>query len=159
MASDISSRIKELRRAALALVETGDDALARIADAIDACLSAAPDTPLTFEQALALPPTWRSDWRRAERDAAWLRLRAQCCPQLKGRAAAHAVADAVRRYEGTAWRRDREACRRPDGLHGLCFDVLAHGGGSIGEETLRRLFAEVPEQHCDQEPRARALAG
>ena len=119
------------------LLAEHDAEMQRIAAALDLWLPPAEGMP--FDQALGLPATWRSSWRRAERDAALIRLRAQHFPQLSGRPAAHAVAAAVRRYETTAWLRDYHSRRRPDGLSGACYDVLTHGDAP-GHETLRRLL-------------------
>jgi hypothetical protein len=141
MAPDIASRIAELRRAALVLIETGDDALARIADAIDAWASATPAAPISFEQALGLPPTWRADVRRHFHHAALLHLAQRNFPDLHGRACARAVSAAVRRYASSGWLHDHREHRRPDGLRGDCYDVLMLGEPP-GEEVLRRLFAD-----------------
>jgi len=115
--------ITALRAVRDLLVDHGDATLLPVARAIDDWLA----NGGSFAGALGLPPTWRSDARRSARDAALLRLARQHFPNMAVQTAALAIAAAARRYEGTAWPRDRQKHRRPDGLRGEIFDVLSLG--------------------------------
>ena len=137
----VADTIAALHRAVALLVEHGDDDVHQIATALDLWSEQTPgDDCVALDVILGLGAMWRSDRRRDARDAALLRLRERLCPLLYGRAAARAVTTAVRRYEASTWRHDRLARRRPDGIPGLAYDVLAHGAAVQGPEQMRHLF-------------------
>lgn len=96
-------------------------------------------TSITFEAACGLPADRRSRARLVERDGLLLCVATRWFPHLRGRPLADAVAAAARRYEGSAWPRDRRAHRRPDGIQGDLFDVLLVGE-MPGEARLRQIF-------------------
>jgi hypothetical protein len=91
---------------------------------------------------LGRAPGWRAAWRLRRRDEAFRRLGLQF-PNLSDRALAVEVTKVVNRYEtSAAWRCDRDSGHRPDGINGLCFDVLI-SGGLPGLERLRKAFGEL----------------
>jgi hypothetical protein len=137
------------------------DQLATIRRVIDLALSAehfAPDPEayallgtmaahLLSDDAHAVPfvglaTGWKSAAARAEQGLALVALRDIEFPGLTGRPAARAVWATLRRYESTAWVRDRRADRRPDEENGRRFDVLSRG--ELPEESsLPRLFSKI----------------
>lgn len=145
--SDATDTVAIIRRAVTALIECGDDAVLPIADALEQWVSQGPGEVCSLDRLLGVPVTWRADMRRHRQHAVLVDLAERYFPQLHGRAAARAIAAAVRRYEGTGWPRDRRANRRPDGLVGCIFDALSQGP-LPGHETLRRLFA-ADRPHVD----------
>lgn len=132
--------IDALRMVQAALLEREDPASAMVANAIAAMV----DDGLGFEEAMNLVPGWRSAARLRARDAALLGIAARR-PGLSYRALAAEVETTCRRYEATAWPRDRDNDRRPDGLHGLLFDLLA-AGGPPGNRHLRNIFKDLAGQ-------------
>ena len=142
--SNATGTITALRRAAVQLALSGDDAKIRLAYAIDIWVSLPPDQKISFDQALGLPATWRSDERRARRDEALRELRTRHFQHLSGRKAACEVAAAMLRYETTGWPRDRRDRRRPDGVNGCCFDALTFADHVPGEARLRQILPDEP---------------
>lgn len=126
-ASDLLDRVHAIRRAVALLVEHGDDDVRSVAAGIAQWVNREPGDDTAMAADLDLPPCWRTDWRRAERDLRLLDLSARWFPGLSGRAAARKVWEAASRYETTSWPRDRRAGRRPDGMAGDLFDVLRLG--------------------------------
>jgi hypothetical protein len=131
-------RMAAIRRAVALMVEHGDAGVLEVARGVGNWLDQ-PDAEVTLDAALGLPPGWRSDVRRHQRDAALLDLISRRYPGMEGREAARAVATVARRYEGSSWPRDRRANRRPDGINGDIFDILVQGD-MPSEATLRRIF-------------------
>lgn len=134
-------QIEAIRQAIGVIVDHGPPAVWPVARGLMLWLDQA-EALVTIDDALELPRRWRSEARRRQRDMALIELRARHFPALWGREAARAVGAAVRRYQTTSWPRDKCAGRRPDGLHGLSFDLLSVAE-LPGEEVLRRLFARV----------------
>ena len=137
----VADTIAALQRAIVVLARSGD---AEIAYAIDAWLALPPQEKISFEQAIGLAPTWRSDERRAARDAALRELRTRHFLHLSRRQAARAVAAALLHYETTAWPRDRRDRRRPDGVNGYCFDALTASDHMPQEARLRQILRDEP---------------
>jgi hypothetical protein len=135
----VEGRVAGVRKAVSLLAEHGDDGVVAVAGALAIWIDQAPAATITFDDALNLPPGWRSALRRQQRDQALLRLWRHHFVGLQGREAVRAVSAAARRYEGTGWPRDRRTGRRPDGLNGDLFDVLCLGS-LPAEGSLRRLF-------------------
>jgi hypothetical protein len=130
----------DLAAAMRLLAQSGDAAALRFAAALDAWRSS---TTLSLEEALGRAPGWRAAWRLRRRDEAFRRLGLQF-PNLSDRALAVKVIKAVNRYgRSAAWRRDRDSGHRPDGIDGLCFDVLITHGPLPGIELLRKVFGEL----------------
>jgi hypothetical protein len=144
MSRAIDTIIATLHRATLLLARSGDDATIGLAYSIDAWLSLPPGEKISFDQALGLPPTWRANARRSQRDAALRELRARHFLHHSGRKAARAVAGAVLHYETTTWPRDRRDRRRPDGVNGCCFDVLTFADHVPQEARLRQILGDEP---------------
>jgi hypothetical protein len=134
----IVERVAAIRRAVAVLAEHGDAGVLEVARGVTDWLDQA-EAATTLDAALDLPPGWRTELRRHQRDAALLDLVRRRFAGMEGREAARAVATAARRYEGSAWPRDRRANRRPDGMNGDLFDILIQGD-MPSEATLRRLF-------------------
>jgi hypothetical protein len=134
----ITERVAAIRRA-VKLLADGDAGTRAVAVALDLWVSSAPGDAVPFHIALGLPPCWRSDHRRAVRDAALIEIASRHFPNIAGRKAARAITGALRKYESISWPRDRMEHRRPDGLRGLFFDALS-AGEVPGEESLRRLL-------------------
>ena len=138
-------RVRAVRRAVALLVEYGDAGVLEVARGVADWLDQT-EAATTLDAALDLPQGWRSEVRRLARDAALLDLVRRRYPGLEGREAARAVASVARRYEGSSWPRDRRANRRPDGLNGDLFDILAQGD-MPSEATLRRIFNGLCGSH------------
>jgi hypothetical protein len=140
--------IAAVDRAVLLMLERGDDGVRWFAAALRLWSGQAPGPDVaSLDACLGLKSKWRFNRALADRDAALLRLRARLCPSLPGRPAARSVIDAVARYATTSWPHDRRDRRRPDGIAGLCYDVLAHGAAVQGEEQMRDLFPRDPLAH------------
>lgn len=96
----------------------------------------------TFADAAGLPSRWRQAARIDERDRRLRDLALRHFPGLSGRELAAAVAQAVRRYQGSSWPRDASSGRRPSGLTGEIFDLLQLGEIPCGSQ-LRSVFNGV----------------
>jgi hypothetical protein len=129
------------------LAQSGDAGALRVAAALEAWRSSA---EITLEEALGRAPGWRAGWRLRRRDEAALRMALQF-PNLSDRALAVKVDDVVNRYETSAWRRDRVSGHRPDGVNGLAFDILIHGG-LPGIEHLRKAFEDCNRRNPPSGP-------
>ncbi len=104
-----------------------------LAEAISLWLAGA-----SLDDALNLAPGWRQHVRDKARTTALRRL-AGLLPAGSARATAQAAATLIARYEATAWRRDRAAGRRPAGVPGAAYDVLA-AGPAPSAATIRRVL-------------------
>jgi hypothetical protein len=93
---------------------------------------------VSLEQAIGMPPNWRSSRRKRGRDAAVLRIAAYF-PDLRGRPLAERVDLAIGRYRAAGWKRDERAHRRPDGPSGEIFDLLRLGTPP-SFETIRKII-------------------
>jgi hypothetical protein len=140
-ASPILERIDAMRQAGLLVIEHGG-AGARVIGGVLLRLADLSADVLSFEAEADLQPGWRSEARRARRDAMLIDLRRRRFPDLAARPAAVAIEIAGCRYAASGWRRDRRAGRRPDGLSGDLYDLLSICG-MPGREALRRLFSAV----------------
>ena len=129
-----------LHRTAARLLDLADADCQRLGAAVLAWTNDA--APISFDAALGLPSGWRDLVRRERRNAALIGLAERRFPGLAGRALAAAVASAMRRYEASSWPRDRRAGRRPDGMAGDIFDLLALGE-TLSESRMRSLFNEM----------------
>jgi hypothetical protein len=137
----------DLAAAGRLLARSGDAAALRVATALEEWRSSA---EITLEEALGRAPGWRAAWRLRRRDEAALRMALQF-PNLSDRALAVRVTKVVSRYETSAWRRDRVSGHRPDGVNGLAFDILIHGG-LPGVEHLRRLLGNYNGRNPQPRP-------
>lgn len=131
-----NSLVDVLQDAARFLIDHNHPAGTLIAAAYDRALAGEP-----LEEALGHYGAWRHAYRARRRNAALAAL-ADCFPGMQGRRLAAAIGSAVRRYAATGWERDRARGRRPDGISGLCYDLLA-----VGEvpsyDHLRRILREI----------------
>jgi hypothetical protein len=93
---------------------------------------------ILFEEALGYAPGIRGSTMQRTRDRAIGEL-ARCFSPLAGRALERRVRRVVEEYEATRWIADDAARHRPDGLDGLCFDLLSSGGLPCADH-LRRLL-------------------
>lgn len=82
------------------------------------------DNASTFADAVGLPPRWRQSARIEDRDCRLRELAARHFPDLTGRPLAAAIEKAARANGRSA---DARAGRRPAGLQGDIFDILALG--------------------------------
>jgi hypothetical protein len=96
----------------------------------------------SFEEVLGGAPGLRAAWHRRQWDRALGALAQRFPAARSARALAAEVHPAVSRYEAGPWLRDKAAGRRPDGINGLCYDLLSHGE-LPGEDRLRRLLKSV----------------
>jgi hypothetical protein len=86
-------------------------------------------------------PWWESE-SHARRDELIRTIAAQHFPALSGRPAAAAIAEAIARYETTAWRQHRAYLAPPPRLRGLGADLfrLLKLGTAPAEGTIRRIL-------------------
>ena len=134
---DALATITRLRRLVIRLAADKDEDAAWLGDAIEMWLGG-----VQWEGALGLGPHWRTELARARRNRAIAEL-LQYFPAMSIRQRAKAIAQAVRRYETTGWKRDRQSRRRPDGVRGAVYDLLAIGAGVPDECQLRRIIKEI----------------
>ncbi|MFZ1905220.1 MAG: hypothetical protein WAU56_07495 [Steroidobacteraceae bacterium] len=118
--------IADVRRAIALLVEFGDPAATRTAEALTRWLAGE-----DFDSAAGVAPGWRAEVERAARHAALSALAAQ---GFDARAIARGIARASRTRI------------RPDGVDGVLWD-LSRVGAQLSEGHLRRLLAQERE-HC-----------
>lgn len=131
-------------RDAIAHLATGSPACRRVATALDAWRQA--DDAVTLERALGVGDGWRRAQRILARDAILAEIAVKHFGGMTGRRGAAAIVLAVSKYEAGAFRVDQAAGRRPDGLRGLLFDLLATGAPTLGEEAIRRLGIFRPRE-------------
>jgi len=111
------------RHAAQVLASSGDPIAADCAYRLAIWLDRGTD----FETAAGFPSGWRCERERARRHELVRTLAREHFANLAGRELATSVYLAAIRYEGSAWLRDRKSGRRPPGMSGAIFDVLAAG--------------------------------
>src|SRR6185437_15776480 len=120
-------------RAAIELLAASDAAGAqRVAGALDQWLRGVP-----FEPALGLLSDWRLRLRLEARDRALEAIEA-LHPHLDTTSLARRIAAGVDRA--------RQSATRPDGVEGLCWD-LVQAGAEVGARQLRRLLTELRGHH------------
>jgi hypothetical protein len=134
---DALATVTRLRRLAVRLAAAKDEDAGWLGDTVEMWLGG-----VQWEAALGLGPHWRIELARARRNRAIAEL-LRYYPAASIRQRAKAVAQAVRRYETTGWKRDRQSGRRPDAARGALYDLLAIGAGVPDECQLRRIISEI----------------
>jgi hypothetical protein len=104
--------------------ESGEPAAVRAAEALDRWRRS---RTMLFEEALGYALGLRAAEYQRIRDGALGEL-ARLFPKLSGRPLEKQVRRVVEDYEATRWAADDAARHRPDGVDGLCFDLLFNGG-------------------------------
>jgi hypothetical protein len=127
-------------RAVRILAESGDPEAALVAEALDAWRRS---RTISLEAALGGANGLRAAEYQRNRDRALAAL-AQLFPGLSGRPLEKEVRRVVGEYEITRWAADDAARHRPDGLDGLCFDLLSSGGLPCAGH-LRALLAALAD--------------
>jgi hypothetical protein len=135
--TDALATVTRLRRLVIRLAKAKDEDAGWLGDAVEMWLGG-----VQWEAALGLGPHWRIELVRAQRNRAIAEL-LRYYPVVSIRQRAKAVAQAVRRYEPTGWKRDRQSGRRPDGARGALYDLLAIGAEIPDECQLRRIISEI----------------
>jgi hypothetical protein len=135
--TDALATVTRMRRLAVRLADRSDEDAAWLGDAVEMWLDG-----VSLEAALGLGPHWRIELARAQRNRAIAKL-LRYYPAASIRQRAKAVVQAVRRYEPTGWKRDRQSGRRPDGVRGALYDLLAIGAEIPDECQLRRIIKEI----------------
>jgi hypothetical protein len=126
-----------LQRVISMIAGSGDHEMLHIADALKIWIGGTDSVRL--EDAFGVAGNWRSARRRHRRDEIYIEIARTNFPDLTGVPLARAIAAAIGRYEASSWRFDRDNGRRPAGLNGLVFDLLALGGRRLDVEALRKL--------------------
>ena len=104
------------------------------------------DGALGLIQAQGGIPWWREDAIR-RRDAALRLLWQAVCPEAGITARARRIAELLRRYAGSTWRRDRARIAMPDEYSGTAHELLWHAfktGAAmpLGERQLRTILGD-----------------
>lgn len=126
----------DLKRAS-AILAAADPTLLYIADAWAIWIGARDS--VTFEDAVGAARNYRSALRRRQRDALYCKIGQTCFPHLTGLPLARAIIAEIDRYQTSSWPRDRDNGRRPTGINGLIFDLLALRAHMLDAEALRKL--------------------
>jgi hypothetical protein len=128
----MSEPVDRLRRLATRASELGADG-AWLAERLGEYLNTAAE--ITLDDCLGLrpeqsQPSWRTVDRRRRREELIRRLVAERCPNLTRHQQAKTLAEELRRYQSTAWVRDRHSENPPTGYsrsHVLMFKISQLG--------------------------------